>query len=123
MELRLHVLSEIFDLQPFEVDVLLICITPELDLKYENIYSYLQNDVTKKRPGIDLVKGLLIHSVEERLKGREYFSQTSPLIKNRLIHLTEGESDIQHSFLSKFISIDERVMDYLATKASSQAST
>ena len=112
-KLRLHVLSEIFNLQPFEINVLLICIAPELDLKYEKIYSYLQNDVTKKRPGIDLVTGLLIHSAEERLKGREYFSQTSPLIKNRLIHLTEGESDIQHSFLSKFISIDERVMDYL----------
>ncbi|WP_394325977.1 hypothetical protein [Methanosarcina horonobensis] len=37
-----------FSLDPFEIDILLIGLAPELDLKYEKIYSYLQNDVTKK---------------------------------------------------------------------------
>lgn len=47
-ELRLHILSELFQLDPFEIDILLICLAPELDLRYEKLYAYLQNDVTKK---------------------------------------------------------------------------
>ena len=51
-ELRLHILSELFGLDSFEIDILLIGLVPELDLKYEKLYSYLQNDVTKKKPTI-----------------------------------------------------------------------
>jgi hypothetical protein len=47
-ELRLHTLSELFGLDPFERDILLIGLAPELDQRYEKLYSYLQNDVTKK---------------------------------------------------------------------------
>jgi hypothetical protein len=47
-ELRLNKLSELFGLNPFEIDIILIGLIPELDLKYEKLYSYLQNDVTKK---------------------------------------------------------------------------
>jgi hypothetical protein len=54
-ELRLHTLSELFGLDSFEEDILLIGLAPELDLKYEKLYSYLQNDVTKKKPSVDLV--------------------------------------------------------------------
>lgn len=35
-ELRLHTLSSLFHLQPFEVDALLICLEPELDLRYKS---------------------------------------------------------------------------------------
>ncbi len=58
-ELRLHILSELFDLDPFERDILLIGLAPELDLRYEKIYSFLQNDVTKKKPTVDLALTLL----------------------------------------------------------------
>ena len=112
-ELRLHMLSDLFNLQPFEVDVLLICLAPELDLRYEKLYSYLQNDVTKKWPQVDLAINLLIHSIEERIKGREYFSPEAPLIKNRLIHLTGNVPDDHSSLLSKFIKVDERIINYL----------
>jgi SpoVK/Ycf46/Vps4 family AAA+-type ATPase len=112
-ELRLHMLSDLFNLQPFEVDVLLICLAPELDLRYEKLYSYLQNDVTKKWPQVDLVINLLIPSIEERIKGREYFSPEAPLIKNRLIHLTGNVPDDRSSLLSKFIKVDERIINYL----------
>ena len=33
-ELRLHILTEIFHLKPFEVDAILICLASELDLRY-----------------------------------------------------------------------------------------
>ena len=112
-ELRLHKLSGLFNLQPFEVDVLLICLAPELDLRYEKLYSYLHNDVTKKRPLVDLALHLLFTSIEERIKGREYFSPEAPLIKYHLIHLSYNGQEDRATLLSKFIKIDERIIDYL----------
>jgi SpoVK/Ycf46/Vps4 family AAA+-type ATPase len=112
-ELRLHILSELFHMQPFEVDALLICLAPELDLRYEKLYSYLQNDVTKKRPGVDMVINLLCHSIEERFRARGYFSPGVPLIKNHLLYLTGEVPNGQHALLSKSINVDERIISYL----------
>jgi AAA+ superfamily predicted ATPase len=114
-ELRLHQLSGLFNLQQFEVDVLLICLAPELDLRYEKLYSYIQNDVTKKWPQVDLVINLLITSTEERLRGREYFSLEAPLIKHKLIHLSDDGQEDRARLMSKFIKVDERIIDYLMT--------
>ena len=46
----LHYLSYLFHLTPFEIDCLLVCMAPELDLRYQRLFAYIQNDVTKKRP-------------------------------------------------------------------------
>src|SRR5207248_7741079 len=46
-------------LSPAEVDVLLIALAPELEPRYETLYAYLQNDVTRKRPTVDLCLNLI----------------------------------------------------------------
>jgi SpoVK/Ycf46/Vps4 family AAA+-type ATPase len=116
-DLRLHTLAKLFSLDPFEIDVLLIGLAPELDLKYEKIYSYLQNDVTKKQPGVDLVLNLLCPTIEAKIKAREYFSPAAPLSKNYLIHLAgkdEKESpEGQQSLLSTPIKVDKRIINFL----------
>lgn len=110
IELRLHILSELFHLKPFEIDFLLICLASELDLRYEKLYSYLQDDVTRKWPCVDLVINLIYSSIEEKLKAREYFSHKSPLLKNRLIYLS---GDKHSPLLSRSIKVDERVINFL----------
>ncbi|HWR26449.1 MAG TPA: AAA family ATPase [candidate division Zixibacteria bacterium] len=109
-ELRLHLLSGLFHLQPFEIDALLVCLASELDLRYEKIYSYMQNDVTRKRPTVDLVIRLLCLSLEERSKARKFFSQSEPLMRKRLIHLSD---DDRLPLLSRSIKIDERIINFL----------
>lgn len=116
-ELRLHTLSELFSLDPFEIDILLIGLAPELDLKYEKIYSYLQNDVTRKRPGVDLALNLLCPTTEAKIKARAYFSRESPLVKNHLVYLegkeTGENSEGQQSLLSIALKVDERIVNFL----------
>jgi hypothetical protein len=51
---RLAWLKQAFDLSAFDVDVLLLAFAPELDPRYERLYAYLQDDMTKKRPTINL---------------------------------------------------------------------
>ena len=111
--LRLPFLSDIFHLNSFEVDVLLICLVSELKLPYEQIYSYLQNDLTKKRPTVDLVIKLLFQNVEERIKARMNFSPSSPLLENHLIHLSNNGNDDHSTLLSRSIKVDERIISFL----------
>src|SRR3982750_3593682 len=48
-----------FCLSRLEQDLLLVALGPELDLKYETLYGYLNNDVTRKWPTQDLAIRLL----------------------------------------------------------------
>ncbi|MCX9010218.1 MAG: ATP-binding protein [Candidatus Methanoperedens sp.] len=109
-ELRLHILSELFHLNAFEIDILLICLASELELRYEKLYSYLQDDVTKKRPSVDLVINLLCSSLEEKFRARRCFSPAAPLIKSRIIYLS-GDSHLP--LLSRHIKVDERIISFL----------
>ena len=48
-----------FDLSEFETDLLLLAVAPELSLKYETLYAYLNNDITRKYVTVDLALRLL----------------------------------------------------------------
>ncbi len=111
--LRLEELARLFHLTPFDVDTLLICLAPELDLRYERLYAYLQDDVTKKRPSVDIVLNLLCPSFEAKLAARERFSSESPLLKHCLLHLFDDPSHQNPPLLSKYLWVDERVVNYL----------
>ena len=111
--LRLEKLERLFHLTPFDVDTLLICLAPELDLRYERLYAYLQDDVTKKRPSVDLVLNLLCPTFEDKLAARDRFSSESPLLKHYLLHLFDDPSHQNPPLLSKYLKVDERVVNYL----------
>jgi hypothetical protein len=52
-------LCRVFGLTPLQQEVLLVAVAPELDPRYETLYAYLNNDVTRKLPTPDLVHRLL----------------------------------------------------------------
>jgi SpoVK/Ycf46/Vps4 family AAA+-type ATPase len=111
--MRLDDLARLLKLSPFEVDALLICLAPELDLRYERLYAYLQDDVTRKRPSVDLVLNLLCSSFEAKLTARERFSPNAPLFKHHLLGMFDDPSHLQPPLLSKYLKVDDRVVDYL----------
>ena len=111
--LRLEELALLFRLIPFDIDVLLICLASELDLRYERLYAYLQDDVTRKRPSVDLVLNLLCSTFEDKMAARERFSSQSPLLKHYLLHLFDNPSHQNPPLLSKYLRVDERVVNYL----------
>jgi hypothetical protein len=111
--LHLEELVRLFELDPLERDILLICLAPELDLRYERLYSYLQDDVTKKRPSVDLVLNLLSSCLETKLAGRRYFAAEAPLRRRGLLTLFEDPPNLHPPLLAKYLKVDERVVDYL----------
>jgi hypothetical protein len=44
----MFMLSNLFGLTPFERNVLLLCLAPELDPSFERLYAYIQDDVNRK---------------------------------------------------------------------------
>lgn len=55
-----------FAFQPLDLDLILLALAPEIDLKYETLYAYLNNDVTRKWPTLDLAQRLLGHDRPSR---------------------------------------------------------
>ena len=111
--LRLDELVQLFQLTEFDINSLLICLASELDLRYERLYAYLQDDVTKKRPSVDLVLNLLCLSFEDKLAKHQHFHPSATLFKNHLLHLLEDSSNQNSSLLNKHLKIDERTLSYL----------
>ncbi len=112
--LALPQLAHIFSLSPFECDVLIICLAPELDRKYDKLYAYLQDDITRKKPSVDLALDLLCASETARWQGRNYFSSQAPLFRTGLLQFVEDmQSPSGSSDLSRFLKLDPRILSAL----------
>jgi SpoVK/Ycf46/Vps4 family AAA+-type ATPase len=109
--LPFHQLSHLFHLTSFELDTILTCLTLELDLKYEKSYAYLQDDITKKYPCVNLILNLLCCTPEQKSSARAFFQSQSPLLKYNLIEF-KGDTK-QQSLLSRSLKIDDRIANYL----------
>jgi AAA+ superfamily predicted ATPase len=111
--LSLPLLAGLFHLTPFEEECLLICLAPELDRKYEKLYAYLQDDITRKRPSVDLMLNLLCQNHQERIDRRVVFDPRSPLPKYQLLQMAEIGPDGEGSQLSRTLKLDDRIVNYL----------
>jgi len=112
-KLALQRLASLLGLSPAEVDLLLITLAPELDPRYETLYAYLQNDVTRKRPSADLALNLICRSKEEKVQARSLLSRGAPLVHFDLIELVEEAYDKQATDLRRFLKLDGSVLVYL----------
>jgi hypothetical protein len=54
-ELRLAHLREAFSLTPAEYRAFVACLAPDVELRFERYFAYLQDDVAKKRPTVELL--------------------------------------------------------------------
>ena len=106
-------LGKKFGLSDFDLDVLLMVLAPEIDIRYEKIYAYLQDDVTRKRPTLDLVLNVLTSSLELRLECLTHFASPSPLIDHGILLFGNSPEHTRGSWLSSELQIDESVVRYL----------
>jgi hypothetical protein len=102
-----------FGLSHAEVDILLVALGPQLEPQYETLYAYLQNDVTRKHPSVDLALNLICRSEREKLSARAIFSPSSRLLQNRVLSLGDEPHDGDPSLLRKFLKMDEAVVSCL----------
>jgi ATP-dependent 26S proteasome regulatory subunit len=89
--LRLPVLTDELGLSNFEYRAFLVCLVSSLDLRYERLFGFLQNDITRKSPGVNLILDILLSPGIERLSALECFSEQAPLCRLGLIHPIQNE--------------------------------
>ena len=78
-------LAESFGLTGFDMDVVILALAPEIDLRYERLYAYLQDDITRRRPSIDLALHLFCSDATERLARRWHFGVDAPLFHDAIL--------------------------------------
>jgi hypothetical protein len=111
--LRLATLRSLLELSDLDIDVLLIAIAPEMDLRYERLYAYLQDDVTRKRPSMDLALNLLCVSLEQKLTARRRFEAGAPLWRHGLVQTQDDSGNAASPALNRFLKVDEGIVQYL----------
>ena len=102
-----------FALSAFDMDILLIALAPEIDTRYERIYAYIQDDVSRKRPSVDLALKLLCPSVQEKLTRYQHFWAQGPLLKHGFLHLVPDSHQVEPALLAHYLKIDERIVRFL----------
>jgi ATP-dependent 26S proteasome regulatory subunit len=111
---RLQHLVNVFGLDRFELDVLLISFAPFLDPRYERLYGYLQDDVTRKHASINLALDLLSEPGAGRLKYLAYFADDARLFRNRLLELMPNSGEGGDTpLLSRMLRPDVAVITWL----------
>ncbi|MBE7555650.1 MAG: ATP-binding protein [Anaerolineales bacterium] len=108
--LRLERLATAFGLNRFELDALLICLAPTLDLRYERLFGYLQDDVTRKRPTVNLVLNLLGPPGPERLLLLAHFAPEASLFT---YHLLQRSAEPGQPLLAQTLTLDEAIVAWL----------
>lgn len=110
---RLLWLQRVYGLTDFDLDVILIGLAPEIDLRYERLYAYLHDDVTRKRPSVDLALNLLCSSAGEKLQQRERFAPDAPLQRHHLIEVYSDPHHPNSPLLAHHYRLDEQIVRLL----------
>src|SRR6266852_5357101 len=110
---RLRRVTELFELDTFAREVLLVCLAPDVDLRYERLYAYLQDDVTRRRPTVDLALNLLCDTPEDKLANRVHFAPDAPLVDRGLVHLFPDPHHTQPPLLAHYFKLDHQVVQLL----------
>lgn len=92
-------LQEEFHLSEFELDVLFLGLTPHINPKYETLFAYLNNDVSKKWLTCDLALRLLSATPSERIEKLDQLTPHAPLLREGLLQILPQTSE-RSSWLS-----------------------
>jgi hypothetical protein len=106
-------LSAAFGLTPFDTDLLLIALAPELDLRYERIYGFLQDDTTQRRATVDLALSLRTAAAVEKSARLVHFAADAPLMRHGLLHLVPDPAHSHPPLLAHAVVVDPQVVGWL----------
>ena len=102
-------LAGAYGLSDFDLDVVLLAFAPEVDLRYERVYALLQDDVSRRRPTVDLALNLLC-APEAKLRRRWHFTEDAPLVRYDVVRLVAESSNAEPPLLAHALKLDERIV-------------
>jgi hypothetical protein len=106
-------LASLFGLTRFDLDALIVCLAPALDLRYEEMYCFLNDDLTRRQPTVNLIIELLCPSGPQRLAFLQRFSADAPLIRHRLLETVPEPGGGQVVLLNRMVIVDAGLVAWL----------
>jgi hypothetical protein len=104
-------LCQTFRLSLLERRCLVAALAPELDSRYERIFAFLQDDVTRRAPSVGLLLDLI--GPNDLWTARRLFLSSSPLILWQFLHLSDRPTGEHCSLLAKAVHLDARIVEHL----------
>ena len=107
-DLRLRRLATSFGLEPVDIELLLIAMAPDIDARYERLYGYLQDDVSRRRASIGL--GIELCGLPSASSyARSRLAPGAPLVDGYLVLIEEAERPL----LTRSLRVPDRVAAHL----------
>ena len=111
-DLRLRRLARAFGLDQLDVEILLITLAPDLDPRFERLYAYLHDDVSRRRASAGLALELSADAVDESgtpAVDRTRLGPAARLVRGGLVLVEEPE----RPFLTRSLRVPDRVAAHL----------
>ncbi|GAA1519872.1 ATP-binding protein [Kribbella lupini] len=106
--IRLRRLASTAGLSELDTELLVIALLPDLDSRFERLYGYLNDDVTRRRPSVGLALELAgVSSMSSLARGR--LLPGGPLVDRGLLIVEDPE----RPFLTRAIRVPDRVAAHL----------
>src|SRR5438132_8783662 len=107
-DLRLRRLARNFRLDEIDIELLLIAMAPDVDARFERLYGYLQDDVSRRRASVGL--GLELCGLPSSgAYARSRLAAGAPLVDEYLVQVEEGERPV----LTRSLRVPDRVTAHL----------
>jgi len=106
--LRLRRLARNFHLDEIDIELLLIAMAPDVDARFERLYGYLQDDVSRRRASVGL--GLELCGLpSSSAYARSRLAAGAPLVDEYLVQVEENERPV----LTRPLRVPDRVTAHL----------
>jgi len=106
--LRLRRLAAEAELTDLDVELLVIALVPDLDSRFERLYGYLNDDVTRRRATVGLALALADMS-SASASARARMLPGGPLVDRALVQV----DDVDRPFLTRALRVPDRVAAHL----------
>ncbi|MEU4767370.1 ATP-binding protein [Actinosynnema sp. NPDC023794] len=104
---RLLTLARRFGLEPVDVEFLLVALAPDVDARFERLYGYLNDDLTRRRATVGLA--LELCGLPAAGAGRFRFAASAPLVATGLVDVRDEGLPA----LSRSLRVPDRVVAHL----------
>ncbi len=102
-------LTKILEISDTEYAIFLGCLAIELDSKYEKIYAYLQDDITKKRPTLNLISRIIGLNFVNKIQNFYAVGATSILFRAHLIEFVDESIGL----MSRPLKINDSLISFV----------
>lgn len=113
---RLRALRQCFALSAFELDALLVCLAPDLDRRFERLFAYLNDDLTRPRASIDTVLRLTAPP-HEHVQRQAELAADAALLRYGLLVSDDGGRGLPHGLFR----VADGIVRYLLLRSGADA--